>query len=194
MNTATVIAIIVAILAIAFGAFMYVQREKTKRLRSKFGPEYDRAVDRYGNAHRAEDDLARREKRVEKLHLRKLSPGERDRFAEAWRAEQARFVDQPREAVARADRLVQDLMKARGYPVGDFEQRAADISVDHPGVVENYRAAHNIAVRDATGTANTEDLRQSMVHYRALFEDLLERPVHTTDEPAREVTHGEVAK
>jgi hypothetical protein len=185
MNTGTVIAIVIAVLAIAFGLFMYVQREKTKRLRSKFGPEYDRAVDRYGNQREAEDDLLHRQKRVEKLHLRDLNAAEAEHFSEAWRAEQARFVDQPREAVARADRLVQDLMKARGYPVGDFEQRAADISVDHPRVVEHYRAAHELAVRDASGQATTEDLRQAMVHYRALFEDLLDRHVHTTEEQVR---------
>jgi hypothetical protein len=185
MSTATVIAIIVAVLAIAFGLFMYVQREKTKRLRSKFGPEYDRLVDKYGDQRKAEDDLLHRQKRVEKLHLRDLDRAEGERFANAWRAEQARFVDQPREAVAHADRLVQDLMKARGYSVGDFEQRAADISVDHPRVVENYRVAHEIALRDARGDGTTEDLRQAMVHYRALFEDLLDNRVHAYNEPTR---------
>jgi hypothetical protein len=190
MSTVTVVAIVISVLAIAFGLFMFVQRERTKRLRSKFGPEYDRAIDRYGNQRRAEDDLTHREKRVEKLHLRQLDAAESERFSDAWRAEQARFVDQPREAVANADRLVRDLMKARGYPMGDFEQRAADISVDHPRVVEHYRAAHELAVRDANGQASTEDLRQAMVHYRALFEDLLDRRVRSTHEPIRD----EVAK
>jgi hypothetical protein len=182
MSTLTVIAIIVAALAIGFGVFMYVQKERTKRLRSRFGPEYDHLVDRYGNQRKAEEDLAHRERRVEKFHIRDLDPGEADRFANAWRDEQARFVDKPREAVANADRLVGELMKARGYPVGDFEQRAADISVDHPLVVENYRAAHGIADREARGQANTEDLRQAMVHCRALFEDLLTQHVHHSDE------------
>ena len=181
MNTA-VIVIIVAVLAIGFGVFIYVQKQRTKRLRSKFGPEYDRLVDRYGNQGEAEEDLAHREKRVGKLHIRDLNPGEAERFTAAWRDEQARFVDQPREAVANADRLIGELMRTRGYPVSDFEQRASDISVDHPVVVENYRAAHTIADRDAGGRANTEDLRQAMVHYRALFEDLLNRNVHDSDE------------
>jgi len=187
MSTATVIVITIAVLAVAFAIFMYLQREKTRRLRSKFGPEYDRALDRHHDQRRAENDLLRRERRIEKLHIRELDSAERTRFSEAWRAEQARFVDQPREAVSRADRLVQDVMKVRGYPVGDFEQRAVDISVDHPAVVENYRAAHDIALRDASGTANTEDLRQAMVHYRALFEDLVEGPAHATPEPMKEV-------
>jgi hypothetical protein len=185
MSAATVIAIIIAVLAIAFGLFMFVQRERTKRLRSKFGPEYDRAMDRYGNQRRAEDDLTHRQKRVEKFRLRDLDAAETQRFSDAWRAEQARFVDQPRDAVARADRLVQELMKARGYPMGDFEQQAADISVDHPRVVEHYRAAHELAMRDAGGQATTEELRQAMVHYRALFEDLLDRKVHATEEAVR---------
>jgi hypothetical protein len=182
MNTTVVVAIVIAVLAVAFAAFMYVQKERTKRLRSKFGPEYDRLVDRYGNPHKAEDDLSQRERRVEKLHIRDLDPTEADRFVHAWRDEQARFVDTPREAVANADRLVGELMKARGYPVGDFEQRAADISVDHPLVVDNYRAAHNLAVRSGRGDATTEDLRQAMVHYRALFEDLLKRDVRQSEE------------
>jgi hypothetical protein len=177
MSTVSIALIIVAVLAVVFGLFMYIQRERTKRLRSKFGPEYDRVVDRYGNQRKAEEDLANRQRRVEKFHIRELNPADADRFANAWQAEQARFVDSPREAIANADRLVNELMKTRGYPMGDFEQRAADISVDHPVVLENYRAAHAIALRDSQGTASTEDLRQGMVHYRALFEELLDRRV-----------------
>src|SRR6266516_106611 len=122
MSTISIVLIIVAVLAVAFGLFMYIQRERTKRLRSKFGPEYDRVVHRYGNQRKAEEDLVHRQKRVEKLHIRDLSAADADRFAEAWRAEQARFVDSPREAIANADRLVNELMKTRGYPMGDFEQ------------------------------------------------------------------------
>jgi hypothetical protein len=177
MSTVTIVVLVIAVLAVAFGLFMYIQRERTRRLRSKFGPEYERVVDRYGNQRKAEEDLAQRQKRVEKFHIRDLNAADADRFANAWRAEQARFVDTPREAIANADRLVNELMKARGYPMGDFEQRAADISVDHPVVLENYRAAHAIALQDSQGTASTEDLRQAMVHYRALFEDLLDRRV-----------------
>lgn len=185
MNTITVVAIVIAVLAIAFGAYMYVQRERTKRLRSKFGPEYDRLVDRYGNQSKAEEDLSHRERRVEKLHIRELDAGEAARFGNAWRDEQARFVDSPHEAVANADRLVGELMKSRGYPVGDFEQRASDISVDHPSVVDNYRAAHNVASRSGRREASTEELRQAMVHYRALFEDLLKRDVRDSEEVQR---------
>jgi hypothetical protein len=185
MNTLTVVLIIIAVLAIAFGAFMYFQWERTKRLRSKFGPEYDHAVDRLGNQGKAEEDLLHRQKRIEKFHIRDLDRAEADRFANAWQAEQTRFVDAPKEAVANADGLVRDLMKTRGYPIGDFEQRAADISVDHPLVVENYRAAHEIAARDSRGQASTEDLRQAMVHYRALFEDLLDRRARKSEEVRR---------
>lgn len=182
MNTITVVAIVIAVLVIAFGVFIYVQKQRSKHLRSKFGPEYDRLVDRYGNQRKAEEDLSHRERRVEKLHIRDLDASEADRFANAWRDEQARFVDSPQEAVANADQLVGELMKARGYPVGDFEQRAADISVDHPLVVDNYRAAHRLASRSGRGEASTEDLRQAMVHYRALFEDLLKRDVRHSEE------------
>ena len=127
--------------------------------------------------------LEQREKRVEQLHIRPLTREEGRRFAEAWRADQARFVDDPKAAVIEADRLVGEVMQARGYPVSDFEQRAADISVHHPHVVENYRAAHEVAVRAKRGEASTESLRQALVYYRKLFEDLLE-----VEEPAlREV-------
>jgi hypothetical protein len=182
MNTITVVAIAVAVLAIAFGAFLYVQTRRTKHLRSKFGPEYDRLVDQYGNQRKAEDDLSHRERRVQKFHIQELHPEAASRFADAWREEQARFVDSPHEAVANADRLVGELMKARGYPMGDFEQRAADISVDHPLVVENYRAARALASRSRRGEVNTEELRQAMVHYRALFGDLLNREVGRPEE------------
>ena len=127
-----------------------------------------------GDRGKAEAELARRAERVKALHIRPLEPAQRARFADAWRADQARFVDDPTQAVAEADRLVGELMQARGYPVGDFEQRAADVSVDHPHVVENYRTAHDIAVRQARGEADTEALRKAMVHYRALFDDLLD--------------------
>src|SRR5919199_791216 len=173
MSTVTVMVIVLAVVVMAL-MFLYLQKQRTKRLRAKFGPEYDRLVNQYGSPQKAEADLALREKRVEKLPLRELDPHEAERFAHAWRTEQARFVDSPRQTVAKADQLVGELMQAIGYPVGDFEQRAADISVDHPRVVENYRAAHAIAQRSANDEAGTEDLRQAMVHYRALFEDLLE--------------------
>jgi hypothetical protein len=184
MDTSTIVILVlavVAILAIAAAVWFYIQKQQTHRLRSKFGPEYDRAVRSEGDAKRAEQVLEERQKRVEKLNIKSLSAPERDDFARAWEQEQARFVDEPSTAVNNADRLVQRVMKARGYPVTDFEQRVADVSVDHPGVVQNYRAAHDIAARSQTEKMSTEELRKALIHYRALFADLLddreERPV-----------------
>jgi len=186
MSSVTLILIVVAVLAVAAAVWMYFEKQRTQKLRSKFGPEYDRAIqEQHGNRKRAEMALENREKRVEMLHIRPLAREDRDRFAEAWRREQARFVDDPRGAVEKADVLVADVMKTRGYPVSDFEQRAADVSVDHPQVVENYRAAHTIALRDKNGQAGTEDLRKAMVHYRVLFEHLLEQRVAEPQEVRR---------
>ena len=189
MNPATVVLLIVAILAIAFGLWMYMQRERTRKLRNRFGSEYDRAVSEHGNPRRAEAVLEQREKRVSKLHLRPLTEQERERFAAEWKSTQESFVDDPRLAVSRADRLVNEALKARGYPMGEFEQRAADISVDHPEVCDNYRAAHEIALRDERGQATTEELRKAMQHYRNLFEGILERTVvaHENADPRVEV-------
>ena len=161
-------------MAVAAAAWFFLQKRRSKQLREGFGPEYDHAVREHGDRRRAESDLQERQKRVERLHIRDLSPEERARFADAWRSTQARFVDDPPATIAEADRLVGEVMETRGYPVGDFEQRSADISVDHPHVVTNYRAAHAIAGAQERGEASTEDLRQAMVHYRALFEELLE--------------------
>jgi ABC-type nickel/cobalt efflux system permease component RcnA len=176
------ILIVVVILAIAFAAWMFVQKQRTQKLRSQFGPEYDKAVGQHRDRSRAEAALEQRAKRVAQFHIRPLKNDERTRFAENWRKEQAMFVDDPRTAVAHADTLVQEVMKLRGYPVGDFEQNAADLSVDHPKVVTNYRAAHAIAVRDQAGEGSTEDLRQAMVSYRALFEELLDQHVMEHEE------------
>ena len=184
MSTLSVVLIIIAIAAIAAAAWMFVEKKRTERLKTKFGPEYDRMVQESGRRP-AEATLESRAKRVEKLPIRALGNQEREDFARRWREEQARFVDDPRVAVESADRLVNEVMRARGYPMGEFEQRAADISVDHPRVVENYRAAHEIAQRDAGGKATTEDLRRAMVHYRSLFEDLLEQHVLEHEEVRR---------
>jgi hypothetical protein len=165
-------ALIVALIAIA--GWLIYQRAQSRRLRQRFGPEYRYALDDLGSRSKAEAELKRREKRVEKLHLVALAPAEAARFTQAWRGLQARFVDSPKGVLAEADRLVRDLMLQRGYPMGDFDRRAADISVDHPAVVEHYRAAQAIALRDQRGEADTEDLRQAVVHYRALFDELLE--------------------
>ena len=181
MSTVSLIPIVVAIVAIAVAAWMFLENRKTQRLRLKFGPEYDRRVEESGRRP-AEATLDERAKRVEKLPIRALKNDEREQFAERWRQEQAKFVDDPRLAVEAADRLVIEVMRARGYPMGEFEQRAADISVDHPRVVENYRMAHEIAVRDSRSKVTTEELRRAMVYYRALFEDLLEQHVTAHEE------------
>jgi hypothetical protein len=168
----------VVILVIAVVAWLYVQKRRstTAGLRQKFGPEYERAVQQQGSERKAEAKLADRRERVEKLNIRDLDPLERERFSKQWESVQSRFVDSPRGAVAGADDLLSSLMKTRGYPVSDFDQRAADISVDHPRVVENYRSAHEIALRVGNNGASTEDLRTAMIHYRSLFEELVQEP------------------
>jgi len=171
-STAIILAIVVIVLVGAV-AWMMMQR-RTEELRKRFGPEYDRAITEHGDARQAEAELAARQKRVEHLDIHPLDPAEREQFIDAWQTTQSHFVDAPAEAIKDADRLVSEVMHARGYPVGDFEQRAADVSVDHPIVVENYRAAHAIALANERGQAGTEELRQALIHYRVLFEDLLE--------------------
>jgi hypothetical protein len=168
----------VAILIVVVLALVYMRKRRstTADLRQKFGPEYERAVLKHGSERKAEAKLADREKRVENLTIRDLDPMERERFSNQWGAVQSRFVDSPKGAVAEADDLVCSLMKTRGYPVSDFDQRASDISVDHPRVVENYRAAHEIALRVGKDVATTEDLRTAMIHYRSLFEELVQVP------------------
>ena len=168
------IAIIVAVVVVVIGAIIvFAQRRRTEKLRSRFGPEYERSVAESGDRRRAEAQLEKRAERVEKYHLRSLTAEDRARFTEQWDRVQAHFVDAPAGAVAEADQLLGDIMATCGYPMGDFEQRAADISVDHPVVVQNYRSAHDIAIRQAKGQSTTEDLRRAMIHYRALFEDLV---------------------
>jgi FtsZ-interacting cell division protein ZipA len=177
MSTVNIILIILAIVAVAFAAWALLQREKTRKLKSKFGPEYDRVIEQEKNSHRAESLLEERQKRVEKYQIRPLTREECDMYASRWRTAQEHFVDDPRNAVAQADALVTDAMRVRGYPMADFEQRAADLSVDHPTVVEDYRVAHAIALRDAEGSASTEDLRKAMQHYRSLFEHIVDTHV-----------------
>ena len=169
-----VVWVLIALVLIGAIVWITLNRMRSQKLRQRFGPEYDRTIREEGNVRKAEAELAARAKRVAKLHIRPLSPSDAERFDTAWRGVQARFVDDPHGAVTEADRLVGELMATRGYPVGEFEQRVADISVDHPDVVVNYRAAREIAVLHSQGKANTEDLRKAMVHYRALFRDLLE--------------------
>jgi hypothetical protein len=175
--TAIVIAVIVLVVIVALLAWYFTRQQRRRaHLRDQFGPEYDRTVEAYGDNDRAEEALEARTERVKGLHIHPLPADESARYGEEWRKVQARFVDDPEGAIRDADRLCGQVMQARGYPMGDFEQRAADVSVDHPRVVEHYRAAHSIAVEADRGQAGTEDLRQAMVHYRTLFEDLIETP------------------
>ncbi|MGB2676456.1 MAG: hypothetical protein WAN12_05175 [Candidatus Acidiferrum sp.] len=173
---AAIIAIIV-VLAAGIAIALFVRKRRTQRLRTQFGgAEYTRAVNEGGSRKKAEAALDDRAERVERFHIRPLAPGDRTRFIESWAKVQARFVDSPGGAITEADQLLGDVMSTRGYPVSDFEQRAADLSVDHPLVLENYRAAHETALRQSQGQTSTEDLRQAMIHYRTLFEELVGEP------------------
>jgi hypothetical protein len=169
------IIIVVAIIAaaiIGYVLFAANQKKHTGELKGRFGPEYDHTVATSGGRKQAEQDLSARQKRVEKLEIRPLGETQRQDYIERWRVVQAHFVDDPATSLRDADQLVGDTMTARGYPMATWDQRAADVSVDHPRVVDNYRAGHNISAMPA-GKATTEQLRQAMVHYRTLFEDLL---------------------
>jgi hypothetical protein len=169
---------IAALLAVV--AWRAFARRRTGRLQEQFGPEYDRTLDSAENRRDAEAELAAREERRQQLDIRPLTQAARIRYVETWRITQAQFVDDPRAAVQSADSLIQSVMAERGYPVEDFEQRAADVSVDHPQVVENYRHGHRLAQARAEGDESTENLRQAMRHYRALFDELVEP---AADEP-----------
>jgi hypothetical protein len=174
MSPTSIVILVVAVLVIIGIAVMILRGRERERLQKHFGAEYDHQVEAAdGSKAKAEAELLKREKRVHKLEIKPLPPRERDRFADEWQQVQARFVDDPERSIALADALVAEVMSARGYPVQDFEQRAADISVEHPKVVENYRAAHEIAVRHSKGKAGTEDLRSALLGYRSLFDELL---------------------
>jgi hypothetical protein len=180
--------ILVAVLAVlvVVAAVLLWRARRSQQLREGFGPEYERTVAERGDRRAAESELLERRDRREKLDIRELEPAAREQYADRWRATQRRFVDEPVEAVAAADELVAAVMRDRGYPVeDDFDRRAADVSVDHPVVVEHYRAAHAISTESARGDAGTEDLRQAMVHYRALFAELL----GGDDRPRDEANH-----
>jgi hypothetical protein len=165
--------VIFALIALA-AWFFYQKKKQSERLQHRFGLEYGRTVGELGGRTKAEAELKAREKRVEQLTITPLAPAEAARFSQAWSALQGRFVDNPKGVVVQADQLVRELMLKRGYPMGDFERRAADISVDHPAVVEHYRAAQATAARDERGEADTEELRKAVVHYRVLFDEMLE--------------------
>jgi len=176
MDYRAAIAIGVVVVVAAIVIWLYLSRRRSQRLRQRFGPEYDRVARRKGDTRAAEKVLQMRAQRVEKLDVRSLNREEAAHFAEQWKRVQARVVDDPPGAVSEADWLVTEVMRARGYPMANFEERASDISVDHPVVVENYRAGHEIALRQARGEATTEDMRNAVVHYRSLFNELLQAP------------------
>jgi FtsZ-interacting cell division protein ZipA len=190
MSSRDIMLVLLAVLVVAaaaYAAFALWRNSRTRRrqaIKDRFGPEYDRLLQQHGDAGRAEDELSARAERVRKLPIKALSEGERSSFNEAWRQTQERFVDTPSIAVRSAHDLVQQVMRARGYPVDDFEQRVADLSVDHADVVEHYRAAYALHEANRQGRDDTEELRQAMMHYRALFAELLGTPTTDKTEPS----------
>ena len=192
MDTRIIVpALIIVAILVAIGVALVTRRRRSHQLKQRFGPEYDRTVvQQRGDSRRAEEALVEREKRVETFPLRTLTPVDREAYAMEWATVQRRFVDDPSAAVGTADRLVSRVMIDRGYPMTDFEQRAADISVSYPEVVQNYRAAHDIVLRHADGHATTEELRQAMVHYRSLFDELLAPGESSKVEPINSKRQG----
>lgn len=174
MSTTLLIILVGLIVIAAIAAFVFIEKRRTEKLRNRFGPEYDRAIHDYGGKARAEKALEHRTERTASYPIRSLTVEELNRFSAEWRQAQAHFVDNPPLAIREADNLVCELMRTRGYPMADFDRRAEDLSVDHADVVRNYRAARDIAMTQQKGLATTEDLRQAMVHYRLLFDELLE--------------------
>jgi hypothetical protein len=184
-----IVIVVAAVLVLGLVAWILGTRMRTERLQQRFGPEYERTVEQAESRKEAESELSARMKRRKELEIRPVSPESVERYTVEWRDVQARFVDQPSQAVKDADRLVTRLMEERGYPTADFEQRVADISVDHPRVVENYRGGHAVWASNEQGKAGTEDLRQAMIHYRSLFEELLE----PEEAPEREASEERAA-
>ncbi len=183
-----IIGLILIVLVLA-GLWVFAQRRKSEQLKSQFGPEYERTVNEIGDERKAETVLADRQKRVSSYTIKPLPADLREHFVETWPSVQAKFVDDPKYAVTRADDLLGEVMSARGYPMSDFDQRADDLSVDHPEIVQNYRKAHEIALRHSRGEASTEDLRTAMIHYRALFDDLVNEPNLNRVRPTQETKH-----
>jgi hypothetical protein len=180
-----ILILLLVVVGVGVAAWAFTRRRHSEELRGRFGPEYERTVEQAHDRSAAERDLDERRKRVEGMELHPLEASQRDRYLSAWTDIQAEFVDDPSGATTKADRLIEDVMAARGYPTGvDFEQRAADISVNHPRVVSEYRAAREISERHAAEGLPTEMLRRGFVHYRALFEDLLETAPSEQPEPA----------
>jgi hypothetical protein len=188
MSTTNAVILTLVILGLAAAVWFVLRRRRSQHLRSRFGPEYQRAIQDFGSQARAEEALAKREKRLERLSLHPLTPEDANQFDKRWHELQARFVDDPAASIHEADTLICEVMQARGYPMTDWERRAEDISVHHPAVVQNYRTAHEIAMRHENGQASTEDLRHALVCYRDLFDEMLEAEVI---EPRRgRVNHG----
>jgi hypothetical protein len=175
MNTSYLIIAVVVILVIlgAILGLVFSRRQRTTRFQDKYGPEYNRTVKTAGSEKNARAELKDRQKHVDTMDIRPLSMSERERVQAEWMAIQAKFVDQPGQATVEADHLIMEVMKLRAYPVSDFDQRAADISVNYPALVSNYRAAREIAIKNEQHSANTEELRQALIHYRSLFDELL---------------------
>lgn len=174
MTTMEMVVIALIVIAVVVAAALYVRARNTQQLRERFGPEYDRVVETTGAQREGEAQLTAREKRVKGYNLKTLSPAEHDRFGAEWRRIQAMFVDSPKDATLHADLLLGKVMSARGYPEhADFDQRLEDLSVDHAQSVQNYRAAQEVALRHARGEAGTEDMRQAMLHYRTLLDELM---------------------
>jgi hypothetical protein len=167
------IAVVVVAALVAIVAWLLIRRRRTAALRERFGPEYDRLLQSTKTPAEAERELEQRQRRVQSFSLRTLPREEAEKFGESWRTVQSRFVDDPRTAVVEADRLIEDVMRARGYPVEDTAHRLDDLSVEHAAVVSHYRSGREIVARHARGEASTEDLRQAMVHFRALFDELV---------------------
>jgi len=186
--------IVAALLMLAAATYaltrQHRQRTRARHLRGEFGPEYDYTLRRLGSRRAAVRELDRRHARVRRLHLRELREEDAQYFSDRWLDAQTRFVDDPLGAIAGANEIVKELMHARGYPIREFEQRAADLSVDHPQFVQSYRAAHAIAERATSGMASTEDLRRALVHYRAIFADLLGDTRRTPDPGPRRLSHA----
>ncbi|WP_156840472.1 hypothetical protein [Novosphingobium aquimarinum] len=183
-NTVTLVLAILVIALIAAAVFLWQRgRARSDKLKNRFGPEYDRTVSNVGDERKAEAILAERERRVSKYTIRPLDPTMRDHFVATWQKVQAQFVDDPAYAVTRADDLLGEVMTARGYPMTDFDHAAEDLSVDHAEVVQNYRKGHEISVRHRASEASTEELRTAMIHFRALFDDLVNEPDMTGHHP-----------
>ena len=184
MNTTTYIIVGVVLVLLIIGAIAAVvssRRHRSKGFQNKYGPEYDRTVQSAGNEKKAQAELDERQKHVETMNIRPLSISERERYQSEWKAIQAKFVDQPGQATVEADHLIMEVMKVRAYPVSDFEQRAADISVNYPALVSNYRLAREIAIKNEQHSANTEELRQAFIYYRSLFDELLKEELITPE-------------